>query len=543
MTTPVPATFRGSPSEEDGEPWLGYIRVSTWKEEKISPELQETALRAWAARTGRRLLEPLIVDLDMTGRNFKRRIMGGIKRVEAGEARGIVVWKYSRFGRTRDGVPINLKRLEDAGGQLASATEEVDARTATGRLQRGILFEFAAYESDVRGEQWKETHDHRRYKLHLPATGKRRFGYIWTPRRVPDPTSPTGVRLQEESYKADPKSGPVMSDAYRAYVDGEAFYSLVARLNDSGHRTVRGGLWTVQTLSRYMDSGFCAGLLRIHDPACRCPPENRGKCTAPHLFIPGAQEELIDLELWQLYTGRRTEMKKTPPRARRPIYTTTGLLRCSGCRGTAPVGSAQRIIDGQAVNVQGYCVSCGRRGITGTKGCPGVWAMRSRINKKIRAWVRDNVADDIDDAPSIPVQRPAEADPRIAAARERARLEVEAEKLRAGLVNLRTQRAVDPDDFGPGEYEAARDRIRQQQAVNLAAMERVATMEATPARSDYEPLLIALADAWQDMTEPEQNALLRQLVRRVALTRVEGGEALVEVHPVWEPDPWATPDA
>jgi site-specific DNA recombinase len=89
---------------DDWEPWIGYIRVSTWKEEKISPELQETALRAWAARTRRRLLEPLTIDLDVTGRNFKRKIMRDIERVERREAKGIAVWKYSRFGRTRDGV-------------------------------------------------------------------------------------------------------------------------------------------------------------------------------------------------------------------------------------------------------------------------------------------------------------------------------------------------------------------------------------------------------------------------------------------------------
>ncbi|WP_326698005.1 recombinase family protein [Streptomyces sp. NBC_01754] len=538
MTAPIPATSQGSPSEEDGEPWLGYIRVSTWKEEKISPELQETAIRAWAARTGKRILDPLIIDLDMTGRNFRRRIMGGIKRVEAGEAAGIVVWKYSRFGRTRDGVPLNLKRLEDAGGQLASATEEVDARTATGRLQRGILFEFAAYESDIRGEQWKETHDHRRYKLHLPATGKRRFGYIWTPRRVPDPDSPVGFRIQEESYRADPVTGPVMADAYRAYADGATFYALVASLNDAGHRTLRGGAWTVQTFIRYMDSGFCAALLRIHDPACTCPPEKRGNCTTPHLFIPGAQEELIDAELWQLYRERREQIKKTPPRARRALYPLTNLVRCGGCRGTTPVHSVQRWKGKQATNVQGYSYACGKRGTTGTKGCPGVWAIRTRIEAQVLTWLRDEVAEEVDATPAIPVQRKSGEDERVAAARERARLEVEAAKQARGLLNLRTQRALDPDEFAPGEYEAARDKIRAQQKATLAALDRVATIESTPIRSDYRLLLVGLLDAWEEMSDAERNGLLRQLVRRVVLVRTEGPATIV-VHPVWKPDPWA----
>src|SRR5690606_40458984 len=67
------------------------------------------------------------------------------------------------------------------GGELVSATEEVDAKTAVGRFTRGMLLEIAAFESDRAGEQWKETHELRR-NLGLPATGGKRFGYRWHPR-------------------------------------------------------------------------------------------------------------------------------------------------------------------------------------------------------------------------------------------------------------------------------------------------------------------------------------------------------------------------
>ncbi|MFJ3867870.1 recombinase family protein [Streptomyces nigra] len=536
MTTPLSTPFHGSPDHTDGEPWLGYIRVSTWKEEKISPELQETALRSWAARTGRRLLEPLIVDLDATGRNFKRKIMGGIKRVEDGEARGIAVWKYSRFGRTRDGVAVNLKRLEDAGGQLESATEEGDARTATGRLQRGILFEFAAYESDVRGEQWKETHDHRRYKLHLPATGRRRFGYVWHPRRLPDPQRPGQFILQEERYVAHDDEGPVMADRYRQYIDGEPFYALVGELNSAGYRTTRGGVWSVQTLIRYMDSGFAAGLLRVHNPACRCASEVRGNCPNA-LFIPGAQEELVSAELWQMYQERREDVRRTPPRSRRATYELSGLLRHTTCRGSLAANAAQRLIDGQLVSVPGWSYRCSRRTVAGPAGCEGVWIKRDEVEREVAAWLEREAAGDIDAAPSIPQPRTAPRDERADAARERARLQAEADKLAQALVNLRTDRAMNPDDYGPGEYEAARDRIRGQQAANTAAMERVAVVESTPHRADYEPLIVGLVAEWSTLQPRERNAILKQLVRRVAVRGTDDGPA-VEVHPVWEPDPW-----
>ncbi|MFK0069714.1 recombinase family protein [Streptomyces sp. NPDC091046] len=522
---------------DDPELWLGYIRVSTWKEEKISPELQESAIRAWSKRTGRQLIEPFITDLDMSGRNFKRKIMSGIRRVEAGEARGIAVWKFSRFGRSRDGVALNLKRLEDAGGQLESATEEGDARTATGRLQRGILFEFAAYESDVRGEQWRETHDHRRYKLHLPATGRHRFGYIWHPRRLPDPVHPGQFILQEEKYLAHPQLGPVVADRYRQFIDGDAFYQLVGELNAAGHRTTRGGLWSEQTLIRYMDSGFPAGLLRVHDPNCRkCPPDKRGNC--PNIvFIPGAQEELISAELWQMYQERREAIRNTPPRARRATYELTGLVRHDVCRGSVVPNNSERVRNGQKVKLRGHTYRCARRTVVGPQGCTGITTIRPNVEAEVFKWLADKAAEAVDAAPAVPQQRTTEQDHRAAAARERVRLQAEADKFAAALVNLRVDRAANPDDYGPGEYEAARDAIRKQQEANTAAMERVATVEATPDRADYEPLIVGVLPEWKSFDERERNSFYKQLIRRVVVSK-EDGALRVEVHPMWEPDPW-----
>lgn len=287
------------------EPYVGYIQVSTWKEDAISPELQRAAIEDWARRTGRRIIE-WVVDLDQTGRNFDRKIVRANAMVEKGEAAGITVWKYSRFGRSRDGIAVHLKRVEDAGGQLESATEQIDARTATGRLHRGMLFEFAAYESDKLGEQWRETHDHRRYKLGVPATGRPRSGYIWHPRRLPDGKG--GWTVQKERYEPDVGGdAPAYAEAYRRYVDGTSYYALCGWLNSHGCFTVRGNPWSVQVLMRYMDSGFPAGLLRIHDPKCACG--HSGNCPR-HIFMSGAYEALISSELWQQYQDERDRRRK-----------------------------------------------------------------------------------------------------------------------------------------------------------------------------------------------------------------------------------------
>ncbi|WP_374224475.1 recombinase family protein [Streptomyces sp. ISL-94] len=92
-------------------------------------------------------------------------------------------------------------------------------------------------------------------------------------------------------------------------------------LNTHGYLTVRGNPWSVQVLTRYMDSGFPAGLLRVHDPKCACGHTN--SCPN-HIFIPGAHEELISPELWQQVPGRTREkegataLRQTPVSAHQP---------------------------------------------------------------------------------------------------------------------------------------------------------------------------------------------------------------------------------
>jgi DNA invertase Pin-like site-specific DNA recombinase len=140
------------------------------------PELQLTAITDHCARSGYVLVD-VVEDLDLTARFWRRRqaerVVG---MIESGDADVIVLWKWSRLARNRRDWAVALDRVEVAGGKLDSATEPIDATTSSGRLARGMLAEFAAFESDRIGDVWKEVHA-RRTKQGLPANGKPRFGY------------------------------------------------------------------------------------------------------------------------------------------------------------------------------------------------------------------------------------------------------------------------------------------------------------------------------------------------------------------------------
>ncbi|MEV2203772.1 recombinase family protein [Streptomyces fradiae] len=530
----IPATFRGSPDNDDGEPWLAYIRVSTWKEEKISPELQRDAITQWAKRTGRRIVG-WIEDLDVSGRHFKRKIMQCIERVEAGEVRGVAVWRYSRFGRDRTGNAINLARLQQAGGELESATEPVDASTAIGRFQRGMILEFAAFESDRAGEQWKETHDHRRYKLHLPAHGRRRFGYVW--HRRYDPA--TG-KVQKERYEPDPVTGPVVADLYRDYVAGLGFGILCGKLNRAGHRTTQERVWQTESLSRYMDSGFAAGLLIVHNPDCRCRRTD-GHCRN-RVYIQGAQEELIDFDLWQRYQQRRKEVAATAPRSRTGIYELTSLVKCSGCRKGTSLNTARR----EGRNVPGFAYRCSLRAKSGATACEGILIDRLDVEKEVFRWLKDEAAGGIDAAPPTDDEGPERdlAAEQAASMAARARAQAEVDRQRQALARLRADHAANPDDYGPGEYEEAADLIRKKRAEAEAVLDSIPEAEPLPDRSEFAPLVVGTVAEWETLDTRGRNMILRKLIRRVAITRNGPGTEnhKIEIHPVWEPDPWPEPE-
>ncbi|MGW5673971.1 recombinase family protein [Streptomyces sp. NPDC003860] len=525
--TQVPAKLRGT--EEEGEPWLAYIRVSTWKEEKISPELQRDAITQWARRTGRRIVG-WIEDLDVSGRHFKRKIMNCIERVEAGEARGVAVWRYSRFGRDRTGNAISLARLQQAGGELESATEPVDATTAIGRFQRGMILEFSAFESDRAGEQWRETHNHRRYKLRLPAQGRKRFGYIWH-RRFDQETG----KLQKERYEPETELGPVIADLYRDYVAGDGFSVLCGRLNAAGHRTTQGTLWSTETLSRYMDGGFAAGLLIVHNPECRCRKTD-GSCRN-RVHIQGAQDELIDFDLWTAYQKRRKEVAATVPRSRVGIYELTGLPKCGQCRKGTSLNASQGKL--------GFAYRCSARARCGPLACDGIYVLRERVERTVFDWLKREAAVDIDAAPRTVLDddRPSAEDQQAARTRARVRAQAEFDRQRQALARLRADHAADPDDYGPGEYEEAAALIRSKRDEAQALLDSLPDVEPLPNRAAFVPLMVGVVEGWKAMSVSERNMLYRKLIRRVALYRHGPGSESAEivVHPLWEPDPWPKP--
>ncbi|HEY2644565.1 MAG TPA: recombinase family protein, partial [Galbitalea sp.] len=145
-----------------------YLRQSTYREESISLELQEFEGRAYAARNGYEVVG-VEGDPGISGRTWNRpAVQRVMKMIDDGDADVIVLWKWSRLSRSRLDWAVAADRVESAGGRIESATEPIDATTSTGRFARGMMTEFAAFESERIGDVWRESHA-RRIRNGLPA--------------------------------------------------------------------------------------------------------------------------------------------------------------------------------------------------------------------------------------------------------------------------------------------------------------------------------------------------------------------------------------
>jgi DNA invertase Pin-like site-specific DNA recombinase len=512
--TPIPA----APA-----PAVGYIRVSMAREEMVSPELQRTAIEAKARQDGATITE-WIEELDISGRGFGRKgVQRAIQLVHEGTVRRVYVWKYSRFGRNATLVGVNVDKMEQAGGRgaLVSATEHVDASTAVGKFTRGMLWRIDEFQSDVIGEQWQETHARRR-KNGLPHSGAPRFGYLYHRPTIPSVSScPQGCGPGQckAGYVKDPATEDACAWRWEAYNAGWSVLKIAVELNRRGFLTIAGKAWDQRTVRRDMDSGFAAGLLRIHDPACDCG-RPATKCQRK-VLIRGAHPPLVDEETWAEYLRQRKARQSLPPRVETPVYPLSGLMRCASCGG--PMNTHPKT-DRARVYHPGYLYQCAT--YIKSRGCKGSWLARHRAEDVALAWLHLVAGD-------ATVRGKAArkiAEVHDAAAADRKRLAAEAQDLDSALTNLTVQLAREV--IAHGEYSAARDQLRARRTEVGAALEELAAAEARSGEPPRE-IAAALCEKWDVLPAHGKRPMLAKLIDRIEVTSLGRGKARIGIASAW----------
>jgi site-specific DNA recombinase len=131
---------------------IGYVRVST-EEQSASVEAQRGQIEAYCALYGL-VLASVVVDQGVSGRTTEREGLGRVLgALEARKAQGVVVAKLDRLTRSVRDLGALLELSEAQGWSLCSVGEQLDTRTATGRLVANVLGSVAQWERETISER------------------------------------------------------------------------------------------------------------------------------------------------------------------------------------------------------------------------------------------------------------------------------------------------------------------------------------------------------------------------------------------------------
>lgn len=132
-----------------------------------------------------------------------------IRRVDAGEFDGIVVYDLSRFGRHLAALEV-IERWAEEGKVFLSASDKFDATTASGRMCLRMMMVVARYYWEAARDRFAESQGKAFDRgAHI---GRTPFGYL----RITEPKHP-----QAGCLYPDPETAPIVTEAFeRAAADG-----------------------------------------------------------------------------------------------------------------------------------------------------------------------------------------------------------------------------------------------------------------------------------------------------------------------------------
>lgn len=135
---------------------VAYVRVSTDKQadKGQSLEAQQAKVAAYAALYDLQLVE-VVVDAGVSAKTLNRPgLQRALSMLKAGQADALVVVKLDRLTRSvRDLGELVEQHFNSGGAALLSVSEQIDTRSAAGRLVLNVLASVSQWEREAIGER------------------------------------------------------------------------------------------------------------------------------------------------------------------------------------------------------------------------------------------------------------------------------------------------------------------------------------------------------------------------------------------------------
>jgi DNA invertase Pin-like site-specific DNA recombinase len=213
---------------------VGYVRVSTpgQASEGVSLAAQRARIGAWAA-AGVAELASVHEDAGLSGSKAANRPALQAALVQVCRLKGVlVVYSLSRLARsTKDALAI-AERLDRAGADLVSLSEQIDTTSAAGKMVFRMLAVLAEFERDLISERTRGA------MAHMRRQGRRISG------RIPFGSDLVGDRLVE-----NPEEAAVLELMRQLRADGRSLRQIAAELERRNVTAKNGGRWAPKVVS------------------------------------------------------------------------------------------------------------------------------------------------------------------------------------------------------------------------------------------------------------------------------------------------------
>lgn len=250
-----------------------YIRVSTEEQTEYSPESQMREISRYAAREGILLLtEHVYRDVGISGRRACNR-PAFVEMIHAAAERPrpfdyILVWKFSRFSRSRNDSILYKARLKKYGIRVVSVSEPLK-EDPTSLLMEAMLEAMDEYYSINLGQEVRRGMEEKFL----------RGGVVSIP--------PFGYTVENGSFVPVKREAQAVVAAFRVASKGGSLRSIAQMLNESGICTKRGGHFHAREVGYILRNPFYIGYQRRGDKVAL-----------------GTQEPLIPQELFEQVQAR-----------------------------------------------------------------------------------------------------------------------------------------------------------------------------------------------------------------------------------------------
>ena len=211
---------------------VGYLRVSTKRQsqEGVSLETQKDKIQAWTTMNDYELIG-IEEDPGYSGGRIDNR--DGLQkaiRLACEEKAALVAYSLSRLSRSLKDTLLIAEKLENAGADLVSLSENLDTTSASGKMIFRIFCVLNQFEREVLSERTAAALQY-----------MKKHGKVYGP-------TPYGFRREGNELVVDKDEQQIIAEIHELREEGMSFRCIAQRLNEAKIPAKNGGNWHASTV-------------------------------------------------------------------------------------------------------------------------------------------------------------------------------------------------------------------------------------------------------------------------------------------------------